>query len=183
MFRSLVSPLKVCQRTFAKNHYVTTTTTGVTALNVFQNSCYSNINFKINENSCAKEAISRFTAFNVGCLAVVDDSNAVVGVCAERDYISKVAALDKNPLNIKVKDICTYGPTIIVARADDSIHTCMNKMLFKEIRHLIIMDNNNDCIGMISIRDLIKEVVKDNKESITRLTDFNLGKGAYLGSE
>jgi len=156
----------------------------VTALNVYQNSCYHKINFKINENSCAKEAVARFTAFNVGCLAVVDDKDVVVGVCAERDYISKVAALDKDPFEMKVKDICTYGPKIIVARADDSIHTCMNKMMFRDIRHLIIMDETNEiCIGMISIRDLIKEVMKDNKNSITRLTDFNLGKGAFFGSE
>jgi len=173
--RSFVAPLR---RNFVS------TPSGATALKVFENSCYSKINFKINENSCAKEAVTRFTAFNIGCLAVVDDSNAVVGVCAERDYISKVAALGKNPLETKVKDICTYGPKIIVARSDDSIHTCMNKMLFKEIRHLIVMDSKNqECIGMISIRDLINEVVKDNKESITRLTDFNLGKGAYFGSE
>jgi predicted transcriptional regulator len=173
--RSLITPLR--------RNFVSTPKT-VTALNVFQNSCYSKINFKINENSCAKEAVSRFTAFNVGCLVVVDDSEAVVGVCAERDYISKVAALSKDPLNVKVKDICTYGPTIIVARANDSIHTCMSKMLFKEIRHLIIMDDaNKECIGMISIRDLIKEVCIDHKESMTRITDFSLGKGAYLGSE
>ena len=156
----------------------------ITALNVFQNSCYHKVNFKINENSCAKEAVTRFTAFNVGCLAVVNDAGSVVGVCAERDYISKVAALDKNPSEIKVKDICTYGPKVIVARSNDSIHTCIHKMLFKDIRHLIIMDDKNEeCVGMLSIRDLTKEVMKDNKESITRLTDFNLGKGAYFGSE
>jgi CBS domain-containing protein len=172
---SFIRPLHKNYVTFPNTH---------TALDVFNNSCYSRINFKINENSCAKEAVTRFTAFNVGCLAVVDDSNSVVGVCAERDYISKVAALGKDPLNIKVKDICTYGPKIIVARSNDSIHTCMNKMLFKDIRHLIIMDDKNEeCIGMISIRDLTKEVMRDHKESMTRLTDFNLGKGAYFGSE
>jgi predicted transcriptional regulator len=173
--RPLFAPLR--------RNFVTVPVTA-TALNVYQSSCYSKINFKINENSCAKEAVARFTAFNVGCLAVVDDSNTVVGVCAERDYISKVAALSKDPLDTKVKDICTYGPKIIVARANDSIHTCMSKMLFKDIRHLIIMDDKNEnCIGMISIRDLIKEVCKDHKETMTRITDFSLGKGAFFGSE
>jgi len=60
----------------------------------------------------------------------------------------------------------------------------MNKMLFKDIRHLLIVDDtNNECIGMISIKDLIKEIMKNNHESITRLSDFNLGKGAFFGSE
>jgi hypothetical protein len=36
---------------------------------------------------------------------------------------------------------------------------------------------------MISIKDLIKEIVKDKDEIITRLSFFNMGKGAYFGSE
>jgi len=64
------------------------------------------------------------------------------------------------------------------------LDTCMNKMLFKDIRHLLIMDEKNEeFIGMMSIRDLVKELMKKNKDAITRLSDFNLGKGAFFGSE
>jgi predicted transcriptional regulator len=164
--------------------FVTFSTNQATALTVFQNSCYQKVDFKINENSTAKEAVARFTAFNVGCLAVTDSHNKVVGVCSERDYIKKVAALDMNPNDVKVKEICTYGTNIIVAREGDSLQTCMNKMLFKDIRHLILMDEKNEnCVGMISIKDLTKVVMKNNQETITRLSDFGLGKGAFLGSE
>lgn len=156
----------------------------VSAIKVFQNSCYHKIDFKINEESSVKEAVTRFTAFNIGCLAVTDSKDKVVGVCSERDFITKVAALSKSQDAVKVKDICTYGPKIIVAKKDDSLDTCMNKMLFKDIRHLLIMDDKNDeFIGMISVRDLIKEIMKKDKETITRLSDFNLGKGAFFGSE
>jgi len=162
-----------------------TTVSNISALNVFQNSCYHKIDYKIHENSNTREAVTRFTAFNVGCLAVVNDEGNVVGVCSERDYINKVAALGKKSTETKVKDICTYGPNLIVAHENDSLQTCMNKMLLKDIRHLIIMDekDGNDCMGMISIKDLIKEIMKDNQERITRLSDFNLGKGAFFGSE
>ena len=154
------------------------------AMRVFGNSCFNKVDFKINESCFAKEAVVRFTAFNVGCLAVTDDNNKVVGVCSERDYINKVAALGKNSSEIRVKDICTYGPKIIVAKPDDSLETCMQKMMFKDIRHLIIMDDaHENCLGMLSIRDLIKEILKDKNETIARLGDFNLGKGAFFGSE
>ena len=84
----------------------------------------------------------------------------------------------------KSKDICTFGPNIIVARKNDTLETCMHKMLFKDIRHLLIIDDNNeDCLGMISIKDLIKETSKKNNDIITRLSDFKMGKGAYFGSE
>ena len=155
-----------------------------TASNVFEKSCYHKIDFKINEEATVKEAVNRLTAFNIGCLAVTDKNHKVVGICSERDFISKVASLDKDSKSIKVKEICTYGPNIIIAKKGDSLETCMNKMMFKDIRHLLVIDDSNeDFIGMISIKDLIKEINKKNNDIITRLSDFKIGKGAYFGSE
>jgi len=155
----------------------------VSAMTVFDKSCYRKVDFKINENSSAKDAVVRFTAFNVGCLAVTDGNNCVVGVCSERDYINKVAALDKNANEVKVRDICTYGPKIITASKNDTLDDCMSKMMFKDIRHLLIMNEKNECVGMLSIKDLIKEILKDKRDAITRLSDFNVGKGGFFGSE
>jgi predicted transcriptional regulator len=153
------------------------------ALQVFNQSCYHKIDFKINENNSVQDAVNRFAAFNIGCLAVTSNDK-VVGVCSERDYIKKVASLGLNNETVKVKDICTYGPNIIIARKDDTLEQCMGKMLFKDIRHLLIIDDKNDeFIGMISIKDLIKEIQKENAETITRLSDFKIGKGGFFGSE
>ena len=158
--------------------------TKISAISVFQNSCYHKIDFKIHQNDNVNVALNKFTAFNIGCLAVTDDSNKVIGVCSERDYIKKVSSIGKDISNCKIKDICTIGPNIIVARKNDSLETCMHKMLFKDIRHLLIIDDNNDeCLGMISIKDLIKEITKKNDDIITRLSDFKIGKGGYFGSE
>jgi predicted transcriptional regulator len=159
-------------------------TTPVSAINVFKKSCYHKIDFKINEDSSVQEAVNRFTAFNIGCLAVTDNSNKVVGVCSERDFITKVASLRKNSDTVKVKEICTYGPNTIIAKKSDTLTMCMNKMMFKDIRHLLVIDDNNEeFIGMISIKDLVKEMNEKNHEIITRLTDFGMGKGAYFSSE
>lgn len=170
----------------SSNALSVTARVSATALRVFEKSCYHKIDFKIPETSLVREAAMRFTAFNVGCLAVTDAQQRVVGVCSERDYINRVAALDhrSNDNALQVKDICSYGPKIIVARPSDSLETCMQKMMFKDIRHLLIVDETtDDCIGMISIKDLMKEIVKDKDDTITRLTDFKVGKGAFFGSE
>jgi len=156
----------------------------VSALSVFKSSCYHKIDFKISEENNANNAVKRFSAFNIGCLAVTDKENNVVGVLSERDYINKVSALGRDDKTVKIKDICTFTPNIIIAKKNDTIEECMNKMLFKDIRHLLVIDeNNNDFVGMISIKDLIKEIMKDKNDMITRLTDFKLGKGGYFGSE
>jgi len=151
------------------------------AVSVFEKSCYHKIDFKIHEDSDVKDAVNRFTAFNIGCLAVTNSENKVVGVCSERDFITKVAALNKDMTSTKVKDICTYAP-IIIAKKDDSLETCMSKMLFKNIRHLLIYDKT-EFIGVISIKDLIKPLIDKNKYVVTKLSDFNMGKGAFFGSE
>jgi CBS domain containing-hemolysin-like protein len=83
-----------------------------------------------------------------------------------------------------VKHICTYTPNIIIAKKNDTLEQCMNKMLIKDIRHLLVIDDsNNEFIGMISIKDVIKEIMRDKDDIITRLTDFKIGKGGYFGSE
>jgi predicted transcriptional regulator len=156
----------------------------VSALSVFNNSCYHKIDFKIGEDNTANNAVKRFSTFNIGCLAVTDKDNKVVGVLSERDYINKISALGKDDTSVKIKEICTYTPNIIIAKKNDTIEQCMNKMLIKDIRHLLVMDEaNNDFIGMISIKDLIKEIMRDKNDIITRLTDFNTGKGGFFGSE
>lgn len=155
------------------------------ALRVFEKSCYHKVDFRIHQNKSVNEAVARFTAFNVGCLAVTDDQNRVVGVCSERDYINHVAASSTAAAGafLQVKDICTFGPKIIVARPEDSLEVCMQKMMFKDIRHLLILNQEEDCVGMISIKDLIKEILKDKDDAITRLSDFKVGKGGFFGSE
>jgi CBS domain-containing protein len=168
------------RRTFS----VTPRSTAANALQLFEKSCYFNLDFKINEESLAREAVARFTAFNVGCLAVTNNENKVIGVCSGRDYIHKVAALGKNDGDVKVKDIATYSPKLMVAKASDSLDMCMQKMMFKGIRHMVVVDDkSNECVGLISVKDVIREVLKDKNETITRLGDFKIGKGAFFGSE
>lgn len=154
----------------------------ITALDIYKKSCYYSIDYKINEESDVKEAVNRFTAFDVSCLAVTNNKGDVVGVCCGRDYINKVAAAEKQSINVKVRDICTYSPKVLVAKVDDTLETCMSKMLFKNIRHLLIYDKTV-FVGLISIKDLIKPLIDKNKYVVTKLSDFNMGKGAFFGSE
>jgi hypothetical protein len=160
------------------------TETPISALGVFEKSCYHKIDFKIRESAPVQDAVLRFSVFNIGCLAVTDDKDKVVGVFSERDFINRVAAQRKSSETTLVSDVFTKEPNIIIAKKGDSLDTCMNKMMFKDIRHLLVVDEyNEDFVGMISIKDLIKEINQKNRDTITRLSDFKIGKGAYFGSE
>jgi len=167
-----------------------------TAYTIYENSQYKNVDFKIGEDMSVKEALNKFTILNIGCLAVTNTNKHVVGVISMHDYIHKVSVLNKDPIKLKIKDICIYHPNIIIAKPEDSLDICINKMLLKNIRHLLILDDKNNpynysktlsdlaygvqslpgvfgygvqslqFIGLISMKDVIKEMLKNNKESI-----------------
>lgn len=59
----------------------------------------------------------------------------------------------------------------------------MEKMMQKGIRHLPIVDESGKVIGMISIKDLVKTVLKNKEDTIKVLSDFALGKGGHFGGE
>ena len=158
--------------------------TPVSALSLFQNSCYHKIDFKISENNTVHQAVKKFTAFNVGCLAVTNSQNHVVGVLSERDYAHKVALLGIDAKTVNIRKVCTYEPNMILARQHDSIEVCMQKMLMKDCRHLLVVDEKGqECVGLISMKDVIKELMRNKNDMITRLSNFNMGRGGYFGSE
>jgi len=157
--------------------------TPVSALSLFQNSCYHKIDFKISENNTVHQAVKKFTAFNVGCLAVTNSQNHVVGVLSERDYVHKVALLGLDAKTVNIRKVCTYEPNMILARENDSIEVCMQKMLIKDCRHLLVVDDKSECVGLISMKDVVKELMHNKNEVITRLSDFKTGKGGFFGSE
>lgn len=107
----------------------------------------------------------------------------MTGIVSERDYICKIALLGRTSKDTPVKEIATRGSKIITAKAEETVESCMEKMMSSGIRHLPIVDDNAKVIGMISIKDLVKTVLTEKDDTIKVLSDFALGKGGHFGSE
>jgi CBS domain-containing protein len=99
----------------------------------------------------------------------------LTGLISERDYIKKIALLGQSCKDLQIKEIYTHGANIISASVDESIDDCMEKMMTKSIRHLPIMDGKK-LVGLVSIKDLIKETVSDKEATIKQLSEMALGK-------
>ena len=154
-----------------------------TASRIFLKSGYSKVDYRINQNKCVQQAVIRFAALDIGCVAVVDDDQKFVDLFSEGDFIKKVASSGKEAAAIQLKEICTQAPNVLIAKPTDSLEDCMVKMHLKNIRHLPIIDENQDLKGLISIKDLFVEQIHQNTDLIERLGDFKLGKGCFFGSE
>lgn len=127
--------------------------------------------------------ISFIKLLNIGCLVTKDAAGKISGVVSERDYVCKVALLGKTSKELQVKEISTKSANLITASPDESVSSCMAKMLMKDIRHLPLLEKDGSVIGIVSIKDLVKAELKEKEEAIKVLSDFALGKGGHFGSE
>ena len=107
----------------------------------------------------------------------------MTGIVSERDYVCKIALLGRTSKDTPIKEIATGSSKLVTAKTDDSVEECMEKMLSKDIRHLPVVDADKKVVGLISIKDLVKTVVKEKEHTIKVLSDFALGKGGHFGSD
>ncbi|KAL7522586.1 hypothetical protein ACHAWX_007284 [Stephanocyclus meneghinianus] len=156
---------------------------GLTATDAWNKSCYSDIDYTISDDAAVYDAVQKFAAYNIGCLVTKDSEGNISGVVSERDYVCKVALLGKTSKEMKVKEISTKSANLITASPDESVSSCMSKMLMKDIRHLPLLEKDGSVIGIVSIKDLVKAELKEKEEAIRVLSDFALGKGGHFGSE
>src|SRR5574341_2468334 len=92
---------------------------------------------------------------DVGAL-VVAENERVVGIISERDYARKVILRGRSSVGTPVRDIMT--PKVLSVRPDHTVEECLRLMTSIRIRHLPVLANNQ-LIGMVSIGDLVKEVI------------------------
>lgn len=114
------------------------------------------------------DAIQKLAAANIGSLIVVEDDRPV-GIFTERDYARNVILKGKSSPTTKVRDIMTTR--VIFVQPEQTVEHCMAIMTDKHIRHLPVL-RDEKLIGMISIGDLVKSIIADQKYTIEQLEQF-----------
>jgi len=102
---------------------------------------------------------------NVGLLVVIEHG-AIVGVLSERDCVRRLALAGKSPDATPVADIMVRD--VIKVDVTHTFADCLRLMHTHAIRHLPVVENNT-AIGVISIRDLLAEVVAHHEKVISEL--------------
>jgi len=113
-------------------------------------------------------AIQLMADKHIGALPVVRD-NELIGIVSERDYARKVILLGRSSSQTPVWQIMS-SPVHTVS-PDQSIDDCMRIMTEQRVRHLPVVERGR-VVGVISIGDLVKAVIEDQRNTIEQLEDY-----------
>jgi CBS domain-containing protein len=110
-------------------------------------------------------AVSDMSCKDVGGLLVMEGER-IVGIITERDYTRNVILKGKTSPETPVRDIMTA--VVICATPEQTVSECLEVMTEKRVRHLPVVDNDR-VVGMVSIGDLVKSIISDQKTTIEKL--------------
>lgn len=119
------------------------------------------------------EALTLMAKVNAGAVLVMA-GDSVEGILSERDCVRKVELEGKSAKTTKVTEIMTSK--VVYIEASQPLEECMALMIDKNIRHLPVFDNGK-LLGLVSVRDVLKEVVDVQKFMISQLEHYITGGG------
>ena len=118
------------------------------------------------------EAIKILAAENIGA-AVVMSGDRLAGIFSERDYTRKVILKGRSSDTTRVEEIMTSNVVVVSPRT--KARDCMALMTEKGIRHLPVVDEGR-VIGMVSIRDIVSDIIADQDFTIEQLEHYISGQ-------
>ena len=127
--------------------------------------------FTISPNATVLEAIKIMADKGVGALVVAEDEK-VVGIFSERDYTRKIALMERTSESTLVSDIMTSK--VISVGVNHTVEECLQLMTDRHLRHLPVLDQEK-LVGFISIGDLVKAAMEDQRILIEQLQQYISG--------
>jgi len=127
----------------------------------------------ISPNATVFEALRMMADKDVGALPVMEGEK-LLGIISERDYARKIVLQGKASKETLVRDIMTEK--VFSVHPEQTAHEVMTLMTEKRVRHLPVVENER-VIGMISIGDVLRNVIYQQRQTIRSLEDLILSIG------
>jgi CBS domain-containing protein len=115
--------------------------------------------------SCTTEdamcsVIEKLNEKRIGALAVLDPTGRLAGIISERDVLRVVRETEGKMCKKAAKEVMTKADKLITCSKDDMLDTIMAMMNENHIRHVPVVEND-EIIGMLSMRDLVRELLEN----------------------
>ncbi len=127
--------------------------------------------YSVGPDATVLEALKLMAEHNIGAVLVMQGGR-LAGILTERDCVRKLDLNGKTAAGTRADEIMTSD--VLSVDASQSLEECMALMTDKNFRHLPVYENG-DLIGVISVRDVLKEVVDYQRFMITQLEYYISG--------
>ena len=128
--------------------------------------------YTITPTASVFDAVKLMAEKSIGALVVTADEQ-VVGIITERDYARKIILMARSSKDTPVRDIMTSA--VMYVRPDQASEECMVLMTENRLRHLPVMEGGK-LIGLVSIGDLVKDIISEQKFMIQQLEHYITGE-------
>ena len=115
------------------------------------------------------DALETMAEHNIGALLVFDGDD-LVGILSERDYARKVKLLERGSKDTRVSEIMTTE--IRTVGSESTVAEGMELMTEYRIRHLPVLDDDGRVAGVISIGDVVKAMIAQQRDMINQLERY-----------
>jgi CBS domain-containing protein len=119
------------------------------------------------------EAAVRMNEKKIGSLAVLTD-NRMVGILTERDILQRIVAQRRDPAETSVGEVMTTE--VVCCQMQTSLDEARGVMKNRRIRHLPVLTESGEMLGMISIGDLNAYEAHDHEQTIYLLQEYISGR-------
>ncbi len=117
------------------------------------------------------DALKLMAEKDIGAVLVMEEGK-LVGIFSERDYARKVILKGKSSKETTVGELMSRN--VICVSPDQTLEECMVLMTEEHIRHLPVVENDK-VIGIITIGDVVHQIIKDQKFTIEELRKYIIG--------
>ncbi len=127
----------------------------------------------VQASALVREALLLMAEKNIGAVLVMDGEQ-IMGIYSERDYARHVSQRDDLLLDQPVADFMTHS--VYYVHPQQSVEECMALMTTRHIRHLPVLEEENRLVGLISIGDVINQLLMEKEGAIQDLENYILGQ-------
>ena len=128
--------------------------------------------YSVRPDTSVLDALKLMAEKGIGAVLVLEEDGGIAGIMSERDYARKITLQGKIAAETFVSEIMTAD--VISVSPAQKIEECMTVMVDKRIRHLPVLDGGK-LIGILSIGDVVKEMISEQKFLIEQLETYIRG--------
>ena len=123
----------------------------------------------VTPNDSVLSAMELMRERDIGAVMVVD-CKKLVGIFTERDCLHKVSSLERNAREVLVREVMTEQVRYVTLDMD--VSQCLTLMTERYFRHLPVLDDRKNILGIVSIGDLVKAKISDQSFIIEQMERY-----------